>query len=116
MQPRRPVLVPSYGRICRAVSDSGACCSSLIPSEIPFHALGERHSVNNEDGIIIVDQINHLQIPASFCLAVNHFLFIANWPRKRSLRPPHHVFRFLWLNTVLLALFDVPADPAEFHN
>jgi hypothetical protein len=95
-----------------------ACGSSSFPpppTETFLFPTGQRASVNNENSLAWVNDINHLQESAAHTTTDHEPFVVVNLSRKRLAGMSNDHFRLPRVHTVFGDMVAVPVDPAKFH-
>jgi hypothetical protein len=87
--------------------------SSPSPAQALFLLVRKRPSMNHEDGIFHVDEVNDLKKPTGAGLSPNQPFLVVHSHGIRSARLVDNKFGLLRFNVVLGNLVAIPLDPPE---
>jgi hypothetical protein len=72
--------------------------------------------VNHEEGIVIVNQVHHLQKPAASPVSAHQPFVIALFERIGRLRSLDNHLRFFGINSMFADMVCIPFYPSEAHG
>ena len=72
--------------------------------------------MDNKNGVVLVDEIDHLEVASSGGLTANERSFVLDLPRIGPTSVAHDKLRFIRRDAMFEALLDVPVDPSEFDR